>query len=656
MDNRQLTVNTLRILSAEVIDKANSGHPGLPLGAAPLAYTVYADFLKFNPKNPNFDNRDRFVLSAGHGSALLYSLLHVFGYNLSIDELKNFRQANSKTPGHPEYGITEGVEISTGPLGQGIANAVGMAIAEKKLSAHFNREGFNIVDHYTYALCGDGCMQEGIEYESASLAGTLKLSKLIVIYDKNDISIEGDIHTAFSEDVGARHKAQGWNVIYVKDGNDLNEVRRAIKKAKNQNEKPSLIVCKTKIGFGSPWEGTAKVHGTPLGADNIAKLKENLGWTESEFTVPSKVKLHVKNIINKGVKENEKWNALFEEYKKTHPELAKEYQLWMSGKVEIDNISAIAEFNKPDATRNSGYNVLNRLADQVANLFGGSADLGPSNKTVMKNREYFSHENPDGSNVHFGIREHAMSAICNGISAHGGLIPYCSTFFAFSDYMKNAIRLSALMNLRVIYILTHDSIGVGEDGPTHQPVEHLASLRSIPNLHVFRPADSKETAYAYLSALEYKGPTAIILSRQTLPLYENSNENTLKGGYIISDSKKNVPDCLLIATGSEVEYCVKAQELLNSDDIDARVISMPSIKIFESQSEEYRESVMPSSVKARVCVEAGCEYGWHKYAGDNGEIISINQFGESAPSDELFVKFGFTAENVYNKAKKSLAK
>ncbi len=656
MDNRQLTVNTLRILSAEGIDKANSGHPGLPLGAAPLVYTLYADFLKFNPKNPQFENRDRFVLSAGHGSMLLYSLLHVFGYDLPMEELKNFRQANSKTPGHPEYGVTSGVEISTGPLGQGIANAVGMAIAEKKLAAHFNREGFKVVDHYTYALCGDGCMQEGIEYESASLAGTLKLSKLIVIYDKNDISIEGDIHTAFNEDVGLRHKAQGWNVIYVKDGNDLNEVRRAIRKAKNQSEKPSLIVCKTKIGFGSPWEGTAKVHGTPLGTENIEKLKENLDWKEQPFTVPAKVKAHVERIIKKGMAENEKWNALFTEYKNNYPELAKEYELWMSGKVEIKDENAISEFTKPDATRNCGYTVLNRLADEVANLFGGSADLGPSNKTVMKNREYFSHDNPNGSNVHFGIREHAMSAICNGIAAHGGLIPYCSTFFAFSDYMKNAIRLSALMNLRVIYILTHDSIGVGEDGPTHQPVEHLASLRSIPNLNVYRPADGKETAYAYLNALKSNGPSVIVLSRQTLPLYENSGKNATFGGYVISDCDKQEPDCLLIASGSEVECCIVAQEKLQSEGIFARVVSMPSIDVFELQSEAYREKVIPSTVKARVCVEAGCSYGWHKYAGDAGEIISINTFGESAPSEELFEKFGFTAENVYNKAKNSLSK
>lgn len=656
MNTRQLAVNTLRILSAECIDRANSGHPGLPLGAAPIVYTLYADFLKFNPKNPKFDNRDRFVLSAGHGSALLYSTLHLFGYDLPVSELMNFRQENSKTPGHPEYGVTNGVEVSTGPLGQGIANAVGMAIAEKKLSAHFNREGFNVVDHYTYALCGDGCMQEGIEYEAASLAGTLKLSKLIVLYDKNDISIEGDISVAFTEDVGARHKAQGWNVLYVKDGNDLNEIRRAIKKAKSQNEKPSLIICKTKIGFGSPWEGTAKVHGTPLGTENLNKLKENLGWTEAPFTIPSKVKSHVKSIIKKGITENDNWNSTFAQYKERYPELAAEYALWTSGKVDLKDESAIASFDKPEATRNCGYTVLNRVADLVPNLFGGSADLGPSNKTIMKNREYFSNTNPDGSNVHFGIREHAMAAVCNGISVHGGLIPYCSTFFAFSDYMKNAIRLSALMNLKVIYILTHDSIGVGEDGPTHQPIEHLASLRTIPNLRVYRPADGKETAYAYIDALKSNGPSVIVLSRQTLPLYENSGKSALYGGYVISYGTKQTPDCLLIASGSEVECCVKAKDILKTKGIDARVVSMPSLNVFETQSPEYKESVIPSNVKARVCVEAGTSFGWHKYAGDYGEIISIDTFGESAPSDILFEKFGFTAENVCEKAQLSLAK
>ena len=657
MQTKQLAVNAIRVLSSECIDRVNSGHPGIALGAAPLAYTLFADHLIFNPKNPKFDNRDRFILSAGHGSALYYVLLHVFGYNVTIEDLKNFRRTDSITPGHPEAGVTPGIEVSTGPLGQGIANAVGMAIAERKLSAHFNRENYNVVDHYTYALCGDGCMQEGIEYEAASLAGTLKLNKLIVIYDKNNITIEGNTNLAFTEDVGARHIAQGWKVINVKDGTDLNEVSRAIAKAKKEKEKPVLIICNTKIGHGSPWEDSEKVHGTPLGEKNTQALKENLGYNYPEFTLPEEIRPLINKAINKGKRAEKKWKQLLSAYEQEYPELAKEYREWMSGKVaHVEYEEFLKGFKKPEATRSSGYNSLNYLADFIPNLFGGSADLGPSNKTVMKNRSWFSAENPDGSNVHYGIREHAMAAISNGIAMHGGLIPYCSTFFVFSDYMKNSIRLSALMNARVIYVLTHDSIGVGEDGPTHQPVEHLAALRSIPELNVYRPADATETFHSWLRALNTDGPSALILSRQNLTQSGLSNEFCSKGGYVISPGKKRTPNCILIATGSEVELCLKAQTALWEEGIDARVVSMPCMELYEKQSTKYKESVIPEKVTARVCVEAGTSAYWHKYATDNGKIICIEEFGKSGDANELFKIYGFTVENVCNMAKESIKK
>ena len=656
MDLKQLTVNAVRVLAVDEIEKANSGHPGLPLGASPIACELFSDFLSFNPENPNFFNRDRFILSAGHGSAMLYALLHLFGYDISIEDLKQFRQVESITSGHPERGTAPGVEITTGPLGQGIANAVGMAIAEKHLAAQYNREGFDIIDHYTYALCGDGCMQEGIEYEAASLAGTLKLNKLIVLYDKNNITIEGNTDLAFTEDVGARHKAQGWNVLYVKDGNDLSELKKTIAKAKKQTEKPTLIICKTLIGYGSPLQGSEKIHGTPLGAENLKKLKENLGWTLPDFEIPEELKEQRKKYIRKGKAIEKKWNTLFNEYAKAYPELAKQFKDAVDGNYNIANAFDGLEFTKSEATRSTGSTVLNKLADAIPSLFGGSADLGPSNKTVMKNRTYFSAENLEGSNMHFGIREHAMAAACNGIAAHGGLLPYCSTFFVFSDYMKNAVRLSAMMHLRVIYIFTHDSIGVGEDGPTHQPIEQLTALRSIPDLQVIRPADGTETVYAYRSAVEYNGPTAIILSRQNLPQQSGSDEKTLKGAYV-SSGCTNTAGCLLIACGSELDLCIKAQTLLKEEhSINAAVVSMPSMEIFERQTEEYKQSVIPDSIKARVCVEAGSSMPWYKYAGDNGQIIAIDRFGESGKAEQLFVNFGFTPENVCEKALLSIKK
>ena len=657
MDINNLAVNTIRVLSAEAVQAANSGHPGLPLGSAPIAYSLFADHLKFNPKNPKFTDRDRFVLSAGHGSALYYSLLHLFGYDLPIDELKRFRQLGSKTPGHPEYGHTVGIETSTGPLGQGIANAVGFAIAETKLAAEFNRDGFKVVDHYTYALCGDGCMQEGIEYEAASLAGTLKLGKLIVLYDKNDITIEGNINTAFTEDVGARHEAQGWQVIHVKDGTDLKAISKAIAKAKKEKNKPSLIIVRTTIGYGSSKAGTADVHGSPLGKDGIEELKKNLGYDYPEFTVPSEVAKHLAKYKVKGEKLEASWQKLYNAYKAKFPDLAKKFEEYLSGNVPLlASNSDLFDFAKPDATRNTSFKVLNGIADIVPNLIGGSADLAPSNKSNMKNREYYSPENRLGSNFHFGIREHAMAAICNGIALHGGFKVYCATFFVFADYMKNAMRLSALMNIPVTYILTHDSIGVGEDGPTHQPIEQLAGLRAIPNMKVFRPADGKETAFAWISALSGKSPTCLVLTRQNLPQYAGSNANAMKGGYILADSQKQIPDAILMASGSEVELIMKAKEELIKENIDVRVVSMPCLDVFDVQSPEYKASIFPSSVRARVAVEAGTTDSWYKYVGLDGKVIGINTFGASAPASSLFKMYGFTVENVVNATKSVLNK
>ncbi len=653
----QKTIDAIRVLSIDAIQKANSGHPGLPIGAAPIGYTLFAKHLKFNPKNPKFDDRDRFVLSAGHGSMLNYSLLYLFGYKIKKEDLMNFRQWGSITPGHPEYGVTPGVETSTGPLGQGIANAVGMAIAESHLASTFNKDGYPIVDHYTYCICGDGCMQEGIENEAASLAGTLKLGKLIVFYDDNDITIEGNTDIAFREDVGKRHEALGWQVIKVDDANDINAIDRAIKKAKKETNKPSLIICKSLIGYGTNLEGSEHCHGAPLGEDNIKDYKAKIGWTEEDFEVPQEVFSHCKRAGTKGKNAEKAWKELFASYEKAYPELAKLYKSYMANELpDLVNNEELWKFEKPDATRGTGSTVLNRLADLVPNLIGGSADLGPSNKSVMKKRTDMTPEDMSGTNMHFGIREHAMSAICNGIYLHGGLRPYCATFFVFSDYMKNAMRLSALMEIPVTYILTHDSIGVGEDGPTHEPIEQLIALRSMPNMKVYRPADGKETTAAWISALTGKEPTALVLSRQTLPLYENTGKEALKGGYILSDSNKKTPDVILMASGSEVELIFKAKEVLKEQGVDARVVSMPCFEEFEKQSKAYKESVLPSSVRARVAVEAGSSYSWHKYVGFDGEIIGIDTFGASAPAKTLFAKYGFTVENVVEKALKVIKK
>ena len=653
LDN--LCINAIRILSADAIEKSQSGHPGLPLGAAPMAFTLWSK-MKHNGKNPSWDNRDRFILSAGHGSMLEYSLLHLFGYGITMDDIKNFRQVGSLTPGHPEYGHTKGVEITTGPLGQGICNSVGMAIAEAYLSEKFNRPNYNIVDHYSYAIVGDGCLMEGVSGEASSLVGTLGLGKLIVLYDSNNISIEGNTDIAFREDVAKRYEAYGWQVIKVDDGNDIDKISEAIENAKLETSKPSMIIVKNQIGFGCPAkQGKASAHGEPLGAENVKALKENLNWQlEPAFYVPDEVYSNMEQYISKGIEEEEKWNKLFEEYKKEYPDLAEEYIKWFSGEVDKEALDSDEFWNfedKPMATRNSSGTIINKLTKIIPNLIGGSADLAPSNKTYMNGRGDFSAENRAGSNMHFGVREHAMAAIANGMYAHGGLKVFCATFFVFSDYMKGAMRLSSLMKLPVTYVLTHDSIGVGEDGPTHQPIEQLAALRSMPNMTVFRPADSKETAAGWYYALTNGStPTSLVLTRQNLPSYKESGKEALKGAYIIKDSKKEIPDMLLMASGSEVELVYKAADELLAKGIDARVISIPSFELFDEQDEEYKEKVMPNSVRKRLAVEALSSFGWHKYIGLDGDIISLDTFGASGRADKLFEQYGFTVENVVNKA------
>ncbi|MBR2324104.1 MAG: transketolase, partial [Clostridia bacterium] len=535
MDKNQTIINAIRMLSVDAIQKANSGHPGFPLGAAAEGYTIWKN-MKISPSNPNFVDRDRFVLSAGHASMLEYSLLYLFGYGLTMDDIKNFRQLGSLTPGHPEFRHTKGVETTTGPLGQGVANAVGFAFAESILAAKFNREGFPVVDHYTYALCGDGCMQEGIENEAASFAGTNKLGKLIVFYDRNYITIEGNINVTFAEDVGKRHEALGWQVIYVKDGNDVDAMDKAIKEAKAETEKPTLIICDTQIGYGSPLEGSAASHGAPLGDANIKLLREKLGWEYGAFELPEYCATFTNEQIEKGKKAEEDYAKMYQAYKAQYPELATEYEAWLKDEaMDITTIDGIWDFEKADATRNCGNVVINRIEKAIPNLYGGSADLEPANKTKIKSNGFYSFEDRTQRNIHFGIREHAMAAICNGIAAHGGLRPYCATFMVFSDYMRNAMRMSALMGLPVVYVLTHDSIGVGEDGPTHEPIEHLASLRAMPNMRVFRPCDGKETVAAWATALKGDLPCCLALSRQNLPQFENSGKGALKGGYVLED-------------------------------------------------------------------------------------------------------------------------
>lgn len=658
MNMDRLAVSAIRILSAEGVQKANSGHPGLPMGSAAAAYELWANQMKHNPADPKWVNRDRFVLSAGHGSMLIYSLLHLFGYGLTMDDLKQFRQWGSKTPGHPEFGHTIGVETTTGPLGQGIATAVGMAMAEKHLAARFNRPGYDVIDHYTYALVGDGCMMEGVESEAASLAGTLGLGKLIVLYDDNEISIEGNTDLAFRENVGARHEAYGWQVLHVNDGDDLREIGSALASAKLETSKPSLIVVKTQIAFGSPLCGSHKAHGEPLGWDNIACTKTNLGWPCTEpFDVPTELTDHFDELKIRLGRAQMQWDVVYAGYRARYSELSAELEECLSGKLpDLENDAEFWTFpEKPNATRNTSGEIINRLAKKLPNLFGGSADLAPSNKTAMAGRGDFSAEEPTGANIHFGVREFAMAAAANGIALHGGLRAYCATFFVFSDYLKPAVRLSALMGLPVIYVLTHDSIGVGEDGPTHEPIEHLAALRATPNVAVFRPADGKETAAAYVTALTRKGPTCVVATRQNLPYYQETGKGALKGGYVLKDCD-GTPDMLLIGTGSEVELCVKAYDELAKRGIKSRVVSMPCVDIFEEQSDEYKEAVLPKNVRARLAIEAGSTAAWYKYVGLDGDVLGLDHFGASAPADILFREFGFTVENAVAKALKVLGR
>ncbi|MCL2544504.1 MAG: transketolase [Clostridia bacterium] len=642
-----LSVNTIRTLSADIVQKANSGHPGAPMGMAPAAYALWMREMRHNPANPDWVNRDRFVLSAGHASALLYSLLHLFQYGLSMEDLQQFRQWGSKTPGHPEYGHTVGVEVTTGPLGQGIANAVGFALAEARLAAQFNRPGFPVVDHWTYALCGDGCMMEGIAGEAASLAGTLALGKLVVLYDDNEISIEGDTDIAFREDVGARFEAYGWRVLRVQNGNDYREVARALAEARGDASKPTLIVVPTQIGFGcAAKQGKASAHGEPLGAENLAAAKAALGMPAGDFEVLPEVRAHFGAFQARGREYEGAWHAMFARYAAAHPDLAREWERWFGGELpDLASEESLWAFEGKAASRNSSGEVLNRLAKIIPNLIGGSADLAPSNKSDMKGAGSFSAENRAGSNLHYGVREHAMAAIANGIAAHGGLRTYAATFFVFSDYMKNAMRMSALMKLPVTYILTHDSIGVGEDGPTHQPVEHLAGLRAVPDLLVFRPADSREVTAGWVTAMTAGLPTCLVLSRQDLPLYPGSGKQALRGGYIVSDSKA-APQALLLASGSEVEQMVQAQAMLWERGVDARVISLPCLELFEAQDAAYREGVMPAAVRARVAMEAGVSACWYRYVGLDGAVIGIDHYGASAPASRLFKEFGLTAERA----------
>jgi transketolase len=651
-----LSINTIRTLSIDAIEAANSGHPGMPMGAAPMAYTLFTDFMTHNPKNSHWFNRDRFVLSAGHGSMLLYSLLHLSGYKVSIDDLKSFRQFGSRTPGHPEVHHTDGVEATTGPLGQGIAMATGMAMAEAHLAAKYNKADFPVVDHYTYAICGDGDLMEGISHETASLAGHLGLDKLIVLYDSNDISLDGDLHHSFSENIEDRFKAYGWQVIRVEEGTDVDSIRAAVKEAKANTSQPTLIEVKTVIGFGSPNKSAKSAsHGAPLGVDEVKLTKEAYKWAHEDFHVPNEVYSDFEEkVVKKGSEAEEAWNALFAKYEEAHPELAKELATAIKGELPegwTDTLPTYEEGKDKTATRAASGKVLNAIADAVPSLFGGSADLAGSNKTLLAKEENFTKNNYSGRNIWFGVREFAMGAALNGMALHGGLKVYGGTFFVFSDYLRPAIRLSALMGAPVTYVLTHDSIAVGEDGPTHEPIEQLPSLRAMPGLSVVRPADGNETQAAWRLALESeKIPSALVLTRQDLPTLpstqEAAYEGVKKGAYVVSPANKETADVLLLATGSEVQLAVRAQEALREKNIEASVVSMPSWDRFELQDQSYKDSVLPPAVKKRVGIEMASPLGWEKYVGDEGKVIGINTFGASGNGNKLIEAFGFTVENV----------
>ncbi|NQS77059.1 MAG: transketolase [Peptococcaceae bacterium] len=654
-----LCINNLRMLAADMVEKANSGHPGMPMGAAAMAFVLWTKFLKHNPAHPDWPNRDRFVLSAGHGSSLLYALLHLTGYALPLEELKNFRQWGSKTPGHPEFGHTPGVEVTTGPLGQGLANAVGIAMAERYLASFFNRPLYDIVDFYTYVIAGDGDLMEGVSHEAASLAGNLKLGRLICLYDDNRISIEGSTDITFTEDRAARFAAYQWHVQRVDDGNDTKSLLKAIKAAQAEKEKPSLILVRTHIGYGSPnKQDSADAHGAPLGEEELKLTRERLGWPQESFHIDQQVQNYYRRALEDGKSQEDKWQILFDTYSSTYPDMAKLFQQWTKGELPAGwekDIPQFAPDEKGLATRAASGKVLNAIAAHLPNLIGGSADLAPSTKTVIREAADFNPDSPSGRNLRFGVREHAMGSILNGMALTGGLIPYGATFLVFSDYMRPPMRMAAMMGLRAIYVLTHDSIGVGEDGPTHQPVEHLTALRSIPGLTVIRPADANETAMAWRCAVEQvTGPTALILTRQNLPTLDRQKlapaAGLARGAYILSEPKDEEPRLILLASGSEVHLVLEAAGRLEQEGMAVRVVSMPSWELFAAQSEEYQQQVLPRYVTARLAVEAGLTDGWHRYVGDQGRVIGIDHFGASAPAAVLFEKFGFTVDNIVDQA------
>ncbi|CEH30375.1 Transketolase [Aneurinibacillus migulanus] len=650
----QVAVNTIRILSVEAIEKAKSGHPGLPMGAAPMAYALWVKFMNHNPANPAWINRDRFVLSAGHGSMLLYSLLHLTGYDVSLDDLQNFRQWGSRTPGHPEYGHTPGVEATTGPLGQGIGMSVGMAMAERHLAATYNRDGHEVIDHYTYALCGDGDLMEGVAAEAASLAGHLKLGRLIVLYDSNDISLDGELSYAFSESVAKRFDSYGWQVLRVDEGNDVEAISRAIVEAQQETERPTLIEVRTMIGFGSPNKGgKSAAHGAPLGVDEIKLVREAYGWEHELFEFPDEVREHFAEVKTNGQQKEKEWQKMFEAYKKEYPELAEQFERSIRGELPADWEASLPSFSPTDgkiATREASGKAINALAKSVPFFLGGSADLASSNKTTIKDEKDFKPGQYEGRNIWFGVREHAMAAAMNGMMLHGGVKVYGGTFLVFVDYLRPALRLSALMGLPAIYVLTHDSIAVGEDGPTHEPVEHVPSLRVIPNLTVLRPADANETVAAYRHAVGYsKGPVAMILSRQGLPILEGTKEkakeSVARGAYVLSESD-GTPDLLLLASGSEVSLAVAAKQKLEEKGHNVRVVSMPSWELFEQQSQSYKDEVLPPTVKARLAIEMTHPLGWERYVGEQGKVLGIAKFGASAPGEKIMEEYGFTTDYV----------
>ena len=661
-----LSVTSIRTLSIDMIEKANSGHPGMPMGAAPMTYALWTRFMNHNPKNPEWFNRDRFVLSAGHGSALLYSMLHLSGYNLSMDDLKQFRQWGSKTPGHPEFGHTEGVEATTGPLGQGIAMAVGMAMAERHTASVYNKDNYELVNHFTYSICGDGDLMEGVSAEAASLAGHLKLGRLVVLYDSNDISLDGDLNKSFSESVKDRFLSYGWQYIRVEDGNNLEEISKALEEARTDLDRPTMIEVRTVIGYGSPNRaGTSGVHGSPLGADELKLTKEAYKWTfEEDFHVPQEVYDNFQNlIVENGAKKEKEWNDMFAQYKNEYPELATQLEQVLRNELPEgwDKDIPVYSEGKALASRASSGEVLNGIAKNLPIFIGGSADLAGSNKTMIKGTGDYAPDNYENRNIWFGVREFAMGAAMNGIALHGGVKIFGGTFFVFSDYLRPAIRLAALMGLPVTYVFTHDSIAVGEDGPTHEPVEQLAALRAMPGLSIIRPADGNETAAAWKLAVESTNkPTALVLTRQDLPTLKDTDKNAYegvsKGAYVVSPSERETADALLLATGSEVSLAVEAQKALAGEGVHVSVVSMPSWDRFEQQSQEYKDSVLPKNVKKRLGIEVGSSFGWHKYTGDEGDVLAIDTFGASAPGEKVMEEYGFTVNNVVARVKALLQK